>query len=290
MASSKSGTGSRQTQIMAFILVISLGLNAVLILKRTEVFPAKKELIELNKKLDTKLNQAKNELNKYRGISDKIDQVVLDAQEKIAANERQIASLRRDKKKLLEENENLLSEVDSLRENYLDVIDSLLVEQNKNHVLNSRIDLLEEEVTRLNTRLGVAGMLAGDNLRVIPKKETLTGKIAQSALARKVSEIELCIDVLPNRITKAGIKDLYIIITAPNGTILSENEAEPALFDHPEYDKQARYSLTQRFDYANQKVTVCTDFVPVQNLSSGLYVAEFFTKENKLGMTTFSLK
>ncbi len=290
MTPSEKVNSSRQVQLLAVILILSLGLNGILFLKRTEVFPAKKVLLEENKKLDQKLSSARNELYKYRGISEQIDKVIQDANKSIEQSEKQIAALRRDRKQLVQKNDELIMQLDSLQESYLTVIDSLLVEQDNSNILNNKIESLEEIISDLNRKIGIAGWLVSDNLKVIPMKNSLTGKMQQTALARKVSQIDVCLDLLQNRTTSPGKKDIFLVITTPDGTILSEEGRDPGTFRHPEYKKDAHFSARTSVDYRNEKTNVCIRLKTSQELQNGLYVVEVFTSENKLTLQTFSLK
>ena len=87
-------------------------------------------------------------MNNFKGISNRIDQVVKGANLKIENKEKQIAELRRERS--LQEKKNimmvqeLVHEVDSIKELYLNSIDSLLVERESRKAINSKIEILED--------------------------------------------------------------------------------------------------------------------------------------------------
>ncbi len=272
--------------VLTAILTISLAFNLILAVSKS----GKGVLINENTKLNQQIAQYKDELNKYQGISQSIDQAIKDAKLSIEAKEKQIASLIQGKRRSEKENKVLIQQVDSIKEQYLVVIDSLLVEREKNKVINNRIASLEEIVNDLNTRIGVAGWLIADNFRVTPVKKAANNKKNPTALVKKVNEFEICFDILENKTSKPGSRNIYIVITSPDARVIYDSHAETKTFHHPEYDKLAECSLTEVIEYKNQKLSHCISLIPGSTLSTGLYVAELFTEENKLGMTTFSLK
>lgn len=156
MANDQNNGKNFMIKILSFIVIISVSLNIILFFKRTEVFPTKKELITQNEILNKNLSKYRSEINKYKGINTKIDQVISDANLKIEAKERELLALKRSKKAKEKENQILTFQLDSLQEQYLYVIDSLLVEREKTRVINNRIESLEDIIRDLNKKLGLA--------------------------------------------------------------------------------------------------------------------------------------
>ncbi len=272
--------------VLTVILTLSLAFNLILGVSKS----GKKVLRNENTKLNQQITWFKDELNKYQGISQSIDQVIKDANLKIEAKEKMIAGLIMKRQRTEQENKVLIHQIDSIKEQYLVVIDSLLVESEKNKVINNRIASLEEVVNDLNKKIGVAGWLIADNFRVTPVKKTANNKKNPTALVKRVNEFEVCFDILENKTSKPGPRNMFIVITSPDARVIYDSRAETKTFHHPEYDKLAECSFTESINYKNQKLSHCIYLNPGTTLTAGLYVAELFTEENKLGMTTFSLK
>ncbi len=122
--------------------------------------------------------------------------------------------------------------------------------------LNSKINGLEEEVTRLtgenqelnsnNTTLkqekadletnlttktsekealektvDVASTFSASNIQVTPVNERKSGKEKNTTTTKKVDKLVVSFDV-ENRIAKSGPADMYLIVTAPDGKIVSD--------------------------------------------------------------------
>jgi hypothetical protein len=184
----------------------------------------------------------------------------------------------------------MAARIDSIKEQYLEMIDSLLVERERAKIINNRIETLEDVIQELNNKLGLAGTLVGDNIKVSPIKKSGSGKIQATALAKKVNEIEICLDVLENRIIKAGLKNIYFVVTSPNAEVIVDVGGESLLFNHPDYKVESRYSKLEGLKYENKKINVCSNIIISKPLSTGLYVVEVFSAERKLGLTTFTLR
>jgi hypothetical protein len=174
-----------------------------------------------------------------------------------------------------------------LQSEYLTTIDSLLVERQKNLAINSRLENMNEMVNDLRKQLGYSKELIAENFSVEPKKSNK----ATTSLAKRTGKLQICYDIIQNKAARSGAYEVYIVITSPDGVVLKNRSmTDDALFMHPEYNKMAKFSQKETINYQNQKLSFCHIFIPENTLSPGLYVAEIFTSDNKLGMVTFTLR
>jgi hypothetical protein len=280
----------RKVKPVSIVLTISLLINVVLLVLMADLFPVKKALKTANKELTEQLKTATNEISRYKGISVQIDNVIRDAELKIQRKEKEISRLLRSKKLQADENTRLINEIDSLKELYLTSIDSLLIEREQTQILNNTLESMNETMDALRNQLGLARELITDNLEVKGKKVNNQGKKQSTALAKKTDQLAVCFDIIPNRVTSEGMKTIFIVVTSPDGTIIKDIELNEDVFWHPEYKKDAELSKTDIINYQKQKMSFCSSITPDQKLIPGLYVVEIFSKDNKLGMSTFSLR
>jgi len=280
----------KKVKPVSIILTISLLINVVLLVLMADLFPVKKALKTANKELTEQLKTVNNEISRYKGISVQIDNIIRDAELKIQKKEKEISRLLRGKKLQADENTRLIHEIDSLKELYLTSIDSLLVERERTQVLNHTLESMNETMDALRNQLGLARELITDNLVVEGKKVNNQGKKQSTALAKKTNQLSVCFDIIPNRVTSEGMKTIFIVVTSPDGTIIKDIELSEDVFWHPEYKKNAELSKTDIINYQKQKMSFCSSITPGQKLIPGLYVVEIFSKDNKLGMSTFSLR
>ena len=290
MENREYNSDNKWIKALSIIVAISLAGNLILFMKRSDNFPAKKELVERIATLSNQLTTYKSEINKYKGISGRIDAVILDANKKLDIKQQEIVALKRDKRVKEKENQALLVQLDSIQEQYLAVIDSLLVEREQQKVVNQKIEGLQSVIVDLNTRLGIAGMLVGDNLAVTPFKQNKRGQRQASAMVKKTHDIEVCIDILENRISKPGKQQIYIVITSPNAEVLVDQGAGAPEFLHAEYKTMAHCSKIEEIDFQRKKIHLCSVITPEKISGSGLYLVEVFCDSHKLGMTSFTLR
>ncbi|HAF29456.1 MAG TPA: hypothetical protein DCG75_10455 [Bacteroidales bacterium] len=274
---------------LGILFAASLITNLFLLRGESEGMITQQKLQETNAQIAQKLQMAKNEMNKFRGVSTKMDEVVKDATQKLEEKERKIRVLLNDKKLKEAESQRLLHEIDSIREKYVDVIDSLFIARQLNKTLNGTINFMVNRIDELSTKLGYASRLDIDGLTVNPLKKSFANKEMQTAIAKRTIKIKICFDVMDNKVTDPGMKDFYIRILSPDAEVLSDSDA-PLTFIHPEFKQKVVYSQQETVNYKNQKINVCSNWAGTENYKPGLYIVEVFTKENKLGMTTFTLK
>ncbi|MBN2348811.1 MAG: hypothetical protein JXJ22_08245 [Bacteroidales bacterium] len=277
--------------VLAIIVVLSVSLNFIQFYNKKPVFTKKRDLVEQNERLQGAISGARSELNKYKGINDKLDKIIQNANNRITEQEAKINRLFRDKKTLAAENEKLEQDIVLIKEQYLEQIDSLLVVNKLNEALNETIEELNEKIAELSVKVGAAEMLIGDNMKITPQKETLIGnKAAPTAMAKKTKSVKICFDILENRITKRGATDIYMRILTPDAQVLTNKNAGSGTFTHPMLETNAIYSEKQTVNYTNEKLNLCFDWDILSELKTGIYLVEIYSPKNRLITSTFTLK
>lgn len=280
---------SRWSTFVWSVLAISLSLNVLLFIKRTEIFPSKRILLHEKLTLDSLTNQYRDELYKYRGISERIDNIIADGAEQIHKKEIQIQSLYQRNKNLKESNDTLLFQLDSLKNSYLTTIDSLIVERKEKNLINDKFKNMEETIADLNKKVGLGSLLIGNNLEVQPLKYKSNGKTQVTAISAKTVDLKVCVTVLENKISKRGIRNIYFVLTSPEAKVITHKGASQ-YFVHPEYNTGASFSKRETINYTGKSAELCSVITPQGSLVPGLYIVEVFCDENKLATSTFTLK
>lgn len=274
---------------LAIVLIASLAVNLYLVRGKNSLTIDKQLLQDKNTQIIQKFETAKKEIKKFKGLSVKLDEVVKDATKKLEDKEQKIRILLNDKKLKEAENKRLMHEVDSIKEQYFDVIDSLLVAQQLNKTLNNTIASLNYRIDDLSAKLGYASRLDIENLTVTPIRKTFVNIETQTALAKRTVKVEVCFEVLDNKVTEPGMKHFYIRILTPDAKVLTDDE-EAKTFMYPELNQKVIYTAEETINYKNQKTIICTIWTGTDEYKPGLYIVEIFTIDNKLGTTTFTLK
>ena len=279
--------------VIGFILAISLALNFIQFHKRNKATPSRKELVksqQVSKDLNAELQNARIEINRYKGISSNLDEVIREANLKIDQQALKIRTLTSERALLEEENLKLSGEIDSIGEMYLSVIDSLLVERRSNSTLNRNIAQMQDRIEELNTRLGYMERLSVENLNVTPQKKDVLNRTNTTMLAKKTAQIRICCDIMPNHVARSGLKNLYIRIISPAGEVLVHSPGVSGTFNHPEFKVEVPFTLSEAINYKNEKMNVCFNWQETGQYFPGLYIVELFAEEYKMGMVTFTLR
>ncbi|PLX11882.1 MAG: hypothetical protein C0597_14390 [Marinilabiliales bacterium] len=93
---------------LAILFIASLVFNIVLIKKSDHGEIAIDSLSKKNAEIVQKLKTAKNELNKFKGVSAKMDEIINEANAKLEEKEKKIRAVLNDKKSLEADNQKLI--------------------------------------------------------------------------------------------------------------------------------------------------------------------------------------
>ncbi|MBN1183093.1 MAG: hypothetical protein JXB49_12440 [Bacteroidales bacterium] len=292
MVTEVSQPKKRNTLIIILVLIIALlvTFNFSQFINKNRIKISRQELMENHAKTMTELEAARSEFYKYMGINDQLDAVIKKANIDIEEKEQQIWQLASENKLKDAENKKLIFELDSIKEEYLHIIDSLLIQQHGNEALNSRIKELEAVVTNLNKKLGNAERLTLENIEIEAMKDGLGGRYQKTAMAKKTAAFSICFDVMANNTAPSGNTKLYVRIISPDAEVIVNSEKGSGTFIHPEHKIEVSYSFTDEFDYNNKSMHICTEWGNESNYKPGLYIAELYANNNKIGFSTFTLK
>ena len=185
--------------------------------------------------------------------------------------------------------------------------------------LNSKINGLEEEVTRLtgenqelntvNTTLkqekadletnlttrttekeelektvDVASTFSASNIQVVPVDERKNGKEKTQSTSKRVDKLVVSFDV-ENRVAKSGPADMYLIVTAPDGKIVSSNGV---LNTRTDGDKNFTAKIPVEYVQGQRKPIQFP--IRQEDFQTGNYKIEIYHNGFKIGEGVRSLK
>ncbi len=202
---------------IAFLLLV---FNVFQLTQNDFVSVKKKDFRQKNEQLVLAVDAAKVEVNRYKGISSKLDKVVKEANVKILEQEQKIKKLLNSNSSLKNENKEYSEQISEIKEKYLQTIDSLLLADGLNMALENAIENLEDEINKLNLKLGIASQFVADNVVVSPLKERLSGEFKETAMAKHTKAIRICFDIAENKITKKGNYQIYMRVLSPDARVL----------------------------------------------------------------------
>ena len=245
--------------------------------------------------VEKELADSKSELEKYRGISSNLDSLLNEAQAKIdeqGKKMRQLGSSAKNSKELNEKLALQLADLQVMRDEYLSRIDSLLV-------MNKQLTADKEQLTthveslskNLETTVATASALKSEYLKVQSYKRRGSGKYAETAIAKRTNKLQVCFDVLDNKIARKGEKTVYMKITEPGGKPMGNRSTGSNTFKTAS-GEEAMFASSTVIDFAGEKQNLCMNYEEQEEkmFPPGTYMIEIYIDGNLSGATSYVLR
>lgn len=165
---------------------------------------------DLQGKLTDRQKDINNLKSEIRGILSKKNATEAElnrAKQLIAQLNDKIAGLEADVTRLTGENQTLTAANTSLQQEKTD--------------LQTNLQTTNTEKEELAKTVDVASTFSASNIQITPINEKRSGKEKTTTTAKRVDKLVVSFDV-ENRIAKSGPADMYMIVTAPDGKVISD--------------------------------------------------------------------
>ena len=229
----------------------------------------------------------------------------------ISKKDREIAQKRIDIQKLLSkvgatekdlaEAKTLIASLNSDIEGYKTQIETLQGEklvliQEKNQVTEQRdkvqkdFDSAKTVIKQKEEVIDVASTLHASNFSILAINEKSNGKEKETTTAKRVDKLRISFDLDENRVAQSGLKNIYICITAPDGTPLAVEALGSGKFNTREGQEKF---YTQKIDVnytQGQRQTLSIDWKQNSSFITGDYKIEVYNNGFKIGEGVRSLK
>lgn len=225
------------------------------------------EKTALQKEIDTKkaeIRKILNDKNATQAQLAKARTMITELNEKITGLEAEVT-------RLTGENQELTTANTTLKQEKTDLETNLTTRTSEKEALEKTVD--------------VASTFSASNIQVIPVDEKKSGKEKNTDKTKRVDKLVVSFDV-ENRIAKSGPADMYLIVTAPDGKIISENGG--ILNTRTDGDKNFTAKIPVEYVQGERK--------PVQfpirreDFQTGNYKVEIYHNGFKIGEGVRSLK
>jgi cell division septum initiation protein DivIVA len=179
-----------------------------------------------------------------------------------------------------------------MREDYLERIDQLITENNQlkaqNESLTQSVQNLNEDKRNLQQKVSVASELKAEYVKINSYKKKGSGKLVESAIAKRTNKIEACFTVMDNSVAQQGERMAYLVITEPGGKILAGySKAEFTDANGETLNATASY----KFNYDGQKQNVCLSYENNERvLNSGSYMVDVYLEGKLVSSSVINLK
>lgn len=295
-------SGSILPAMLLVLLLASVGLNIYQHYNHRSdevVFETRMDsVITQRVNIEKELSVTSTELNKYKGISEKLDSLVNEGNDRIAKQQEKVRDIMRQQgtsaamnKKLREE----LDELKRLRDEYLERIDHLLTEnydlRERTRKLDSTVAALNTERTTLKKKIEVASVPKAEYIIVKSLKRRNSGKYAETSLARKTNRLNICFQLLPNRVAEPGEKTIYIRILTPDNKMIGNRAGGSNSFMEAETNEERLYTIRKVASYNSEQQEICTWYED-DNMTfpTGQYTIEIYIDGYFTGSSTFTLR
>jgi hypothetical protein len=98
--------------------------------------------------------------------------------------------------------------------------------------------------------------------------------------------IKACMTINENRIAKSGMKDIYMVVITPEGTIISDDPSSSLTTN----EGNTPYSLKREVDYQNTNLDLCMYVDLKADLKAGTFIVKIYADKAMIGKSTFTLK
>jgi len=243
------------------------------------------ELVAARIDIEKELDATRDELNKFKGDNARIDSLLLEANNKIDEQQARIEAISKKEKNTDALNSKLKAELDELkklRNQYLEKIDELLVE-------NAQLKKDREELTstvetiskNLENTVNVASVLRSEYVKVNSYKRKGNNKYTETAMAKRTNKLEACFTVLDNKIAKPGEKTIYLRVVEPGGKTMGSRAEGSNTFTKAGSNEEVMFTTSSRIDYDGSKQDVCMAWEENERIfSPGTYLIEIYIDGN----------
>jgi hypothetical protein len=161
--------------------------------------------------------------------------------------------------------------------------------------------------TDLEKKVDIASTLNADNISITPVDVKSNGKEKVTTTAKRVNKLVIAFDV-NNRIAQAGSTDVYVVVTGPDGKVVSQMPASAAAVStdststataamptaatfttRDEGDKSFTAKVPVDLETGKTK-NVHFAFTPSNNFQQGSYTIQIYQNGFKIGEGTRELK
>ena len=224
------------------------------------------EKTSLQKDIDAKKAEIRKILNDKNATAAQLAKartMIADLNAKISGLEEEVARLSGENQELTVANTNLKQEKADLETNLATTV---------------------SEKDELASTVDIASTFSASNIQVTPVDEKKSGKEKVNSSSKKVDKLVVSFDV-ENRVAKSGPADMYLIVTAPDGSIVGNTGVL-----NTRTDGDRNFTAKIPLDYTQGQRKPVQYSIRQDNFQVGNYKIEVYHNGFKIGEGTRSIK
>ncbi len=154
-------------------------------------------------------------------------------------------------------------------------------------VLQTNLQTTTAEKDELAQTVDVASTFSASNIQITPLNEKRNGKEKTTSTAKRVDKLVVSFDV-ENRVARSGPADLYVIVTGPDGKVITDPSGSATLTTRNDGDRPYTYKTTVQYEQGTRKSVQ----IPLRqdHFQTGNYKIEIYQNGFKIAEGVRSLK
>lgn len=201
----------------------------------------------------------------------------------------QLAEARRLIKQLKGNIETYTAEIEKLKNDNIQLTEEKRVITVERDVVRKNFDSAKTVIKDKENIIDIGSTLHASNLNVTGVKDRGNGKEKETTTAKRVDKLKISFDLDENRITQSGIKEIYINVIAPDGSVIVIPEGAAKFVTRDGVEKSATKKVEVDYKQGERK-WVQIELSKTQNFIPGNYKIEIYNNGFKIGEAVRSLK
>ncbi|MFY0253981.1 hypothetical protein ACDQ55_08515 [Chitinophaga sp. 30R24] len=247
--------------------------------------------------LQQEYNAANARLDELISQNSRMDSLVKTKDKEIQDMKARISSILTNKNATqaqLAEARRLIEQLKSNIEGYQQTIERLegekIVLAGERDVARHERDSVSTVKDSLNKKVDLGSVLHASNIHLLPIKVKHNGKEVETSKAKRADMMRVTFDLDDNRIAPSGDKEIFVAITAPDGSPLAVEALGSGRFTL-EDGTEKLYTAKKTVSYVTgQKQTVSMDWKQNSDFKPGDYSVEIYHNGYKIGQGKVTLK
>lgn len=305
-------TNNNGRNILTALLVIALlGTWGYIIFDKNKTRQEKQDLTsqivnsdsaknELQRELDDaalRLDALKTSNVKADSLLKTKDKDIADLQSKVRAiinnknaTQAQLAEAKRLIAQLKGNIEGYTAQIDSLTTANAQLTETNRVVTQQRDAVQKNYDSANQVIKQKEDVIDVGSTLHASDFTIEGIKEKSSGKEKVTSTAKRVDKLKISFSIDENRITQSGMKDIYVCITAPDGTPVAVDALGSGTFTTRDGAQKAFTKKIQINYVQGQKQPVTVEWSQNSKFQTGAYKIEIYNNGFKIGEGVRTLK
>ncbi len=225
---------------------------------------------------DREINEKRNKIQTILSKTGASSSELAQAKQLISSLQNDIASYRSDIERLEGEKMVLTQERDKV-----------ITEREEE---KKKVEVATKTIAEKEAEIDIASTLTATNFYIVGINEKRGGKEKETTTAKRVDKFRISFDIAENRVSKSGTKKVFVIVTAPDGKVVTSTELGSGQFTTRENETKD-FTQNLEINYTQgQRQTVSVDWRTVGDYLTGDYKVEVFENGFKIGEAVKSLK